>query len=161
VLLAADDEHPPIPTAASFSEVNVRTYVTGPNGPWCGSTRHRGSARSPPGRPARFDEFLTRPTIGGSGLVLNGIDDPWLGVGRGVNTTRERLNPVAAGRAAVRRPLVKVKLLFLLASFISLVLSVSLYFGHNEQQGIFVGIWVPSILSLGALLLAGENGEAR
>ena len=65
------------------------------------------------------------------------------------------------GRSAIRRPLVKIKLLFLMASFISLVLSVSLYFGHNEQQGIFVGIWVPSVLSLGALLLAGDNGGSR
>ena len=75
--------------------------------------------------------------------------------------TREHLNPTAAGRLAVRRPLVKIKLLFLLASFISLALSVTLYFGGNEQQGIFVGLWVPSILALGALLLAGENGAAQ
>ena len=78
-----------------------------------------------------------------------------------MTTTRERLHPTQAGRLALSRPLVKVKLLFLLASFISLVVSVSLYFGGHEQQGIFVGIWVPSILSLGALLLAGENGESR
>ena len=78
-----------------------------------------------------------------------------------VATTQDRLNPSHAARLVVRRPLVKIKLLFLLASFISLVLSVSLYFGGHEQQGIFVGIWVPSILSLGALLLAGEDGEAR
>lgn len=78
-----------------------------------------------------------------------------------MTTTQQRLNPTHAARLAVRRPLVKVKLLFLLASFISLVLSVSLYFGGHEQQGIFVGIWVPSILSLGALLLAGERGDLR
>ena len=75
--------------------------------------------------------------------------------------TREHLNPAAAGRLAVRRPLVKIKLLFLLASFVSLVLSVTLYFGGHEKQGIFVGLWVPSILALGALLLAGENGAAQ
>ena len=78
-----------------------------------------------------------------------------------MNTPNERLSPLEAGRAAIRRPLVKVKLLFLLASFISLVLSVSLYFSHHEQQGIFVGIWVPSVLALGALLLSGENGGSR
>jgi hypothetical protein len=53
----------------------------------------------------------------------------------------------------------KVKLLLMLASFLSLLLSVSLYFGGSEQQGIYVGIWVPSILSLGSLLLAGERGD--
>lgn len=60
-------------------------------------------------------------------------------------------------RLLLSRPLVKVKLLFLVASFLSLLLSVGLYFNGNEQQGIYVGIWVPSILSLGALLLAGES----
>jgi hypothetical protein len=58
------------------------------------------------------------------------------------------------------RPLVKVKLLFLVASFLSLLLSVGLYFNGHEQQGIYVGIWVPSILALGALLLAGESVTA-
>jgi hypothetical protein len=39
-----------------------------------------------------------------------------------------------------------------LAAFLSFVLSVSLYFAGSEQQGIFVGLWVPSILALGAFL---------
>jgi len=75
--------------------------------------------------------------------------------------TREPLSPRDALRLALARPLIKIKLLFLLASFVSLALSVSLWFSGHEQQGIFVGIWVPSILSLGALLLAGERGEAQ
>jgi hypothetical protein len=32
------------------------------------------------------------------------------------------------------------------------VLSVVLYFSGDEPAGIFVGIWVPSILALGAFL---------
>ena len=43
--------------------------------------------------------------------------------------------------------------LILLGAFVSFALSVTLYFGGDEQQGIFVGLWVPSILSLGALVL--------
>jgi hypothetical protein len=43
--------------------------------------------------------------------------------------------------------------LILLAAFASFLFSVSLLFSGNHQQGIFVGIWVPSILSLGGLLL--------
>lgn len=39
-----------------------------------------------------------------------------------------------------------------LAAFLSFVLSVSLYFAGSEEQGIFVGLWVPSILALGAFL---------
>ena len=42
--------------------------------------------------------------------------------------------------------------LFLLGAFASFVLSVSLWFSGNEHEGIFVGLWVPSILSLGAML---------
>jgi hypothetical protein len=44
----------------------------------------------------------------------------------------------------------------LLAAFISFVLSVYLWFNGAKDQGIFVGLWVPSILSFGALVLAGE-----
>jgi len=45
------------------------------------------------------------------------------------------------------------KTLILLAATISFLLSVSLWFTGNEHQGIFVGLWVPSILSLGAIVL--------
>ena len=42
---------------------------------------------------------------------------------------------------------------FLLAGFLSFLLSVWLYFGADETTaGLFVGLWVPSILSLGILL---------
>ncbi len=48
----------------------------------------------------------------------------------------------------------KPKLPFLVAAFASLVLSVTLYFVLDERSaGIFVGLWVPSIHSLGALML--------
>jgi hypothetical protein len=38
------------------------------------------------------------------------------------------------------------------AAFLAFVLSVVLYFSGDENAGIFVGIWVPSILALGAFL---------
>lgn len=41
--------------------------------------------------------------------------------------------------------------LTLLGAFVSFVLSVSLWFTGNHDQGIFVGLWVPSILALGGL----------
>ena len=50
------------------------------------------------------------------------------------------------------------KALFILAAGLSFLMSVYLFFTGNQEQGIFVGIWVPSILSAGALLL-GRNGH--
>jgi hypothetical protein len=42
--------------------------------------------------------------------------------------------------------------LILLGAFVSFVLSVSLWFTGHHDQGIFVGLWVPSILALGGLV---------
>jgi hypothetical protein len=42
--------------------------------------------------------------------------------------------------------------LFLLAAAVALVLSVTLWFTGNHEQGVFVGLWVPSVLSLGAFM---------
>jgi hypothetical protein len=50
-------------------------------------------------------------------------------------------------------PEVRARFLVLLAAFISFVISVVLWFGGHHEQGIFVGLWVPSILSLGAVVL--------
>lgn len=49
----------------------------------------------------------------------------------------------------------RLKLPFLIAGFVSFLFSVWLYFVQDEQfAGIFVGLWVPSIHSLGTLVLA-------
>jgi hypothetical protein len=45
----------------------------------------------------------------------------------------------------------------LLSSFMSFLLSVYLFFSGSEQQGIFVGLWVPSILALGAFIFASRK----
>ena len=47
-------------------------------------------------------------------------------------------------------------ILWLVAAFISFCLSVVLWFFVNKEYGIFVGLWVPSILSLGAFLAPRE-----
>ena len=64
-------------------------------------------------------------------------------------------------REVASRPLMKIKLIFMAAGFFSLALSVGLWFIGNEMEGIFVGLWVPAVHSLGALLLAGENWSDR
>ncbi len=43
-------------------------------------------------------------------------------------------------------------ILFLLASFFSFLFSIYLWFNGQKQEGIFVGIWVPSILSAAVLV---------
>jgi hypothetical protein len=54
-----------------------------------------------------------------------------------------------------KRQLAKVGIL--VAAAISILLSVYLWFSGSKEQGVFVGIWVPSILCLGALMLSGKN----
>lgn len=53
----------------------------------------------------------------------------------------------------------KAKMLFIAAAFLSFVVSVSLWFNGHKDQGVFVGLWVPSILSFGSLLLS--QGKCR
>ncbi len=60
---------------------------------------------------------------------------------------RPRVIASPAHRTATARGLI------LLAAFASFVLSVSLWFSGSEDEGLFVGIWVPTIISLGAFLL--------
>ncbi len=51
------------------------------------------------------------------------------------------------------------KLLILIAAGISFLFSVYLWFLVSKEQGVFVGLWVPSILSFGTLLT--NNGGRR
>jgi hypothetical protein len=47
----------------------------------------------------------------------------------------------------------RARALLFLGAAISFVASVSLWSSGNELQGIYVGLWVPSILALGAIVL--------
>jgi hypothetical protein len=49
------------------------------------------------------------------------------------------------------------KLLILAAAGLSFLFSVYLWFFVNKEQGVFVGLWVPSILSFGALVTNGRG----
>ena len=50
--------------------------------------------------------------------------------------------------------------LFLVAAAASFLLSVVLWFTDNRQEGVFVGLWVPSILAAGAFWTVAV-GRAR
>ena len=54
----------------------------------------------------------------------------------------------------------RAKLPFLVAGFASFLFSVWLYFVQDETTaGIFVGLWVPSIHSLGTLLVTTVDAD--
>ena len=53
----------------------------------------------------------------------------------------------------------RIKLVFLAAGFVSFLFSVYLWFSVDRELGLFVGLWVPAIHSLGSLVLAGERRE--
>jgi hypothetical protein len=60
------------------------------------------------------------------------------------------------------KPQTILKATFLFAAFASFVASVSIYFAADDDilgrlNGIYVGVWVPSILALGALLLTSSD----
>ena len=50
------------------------------------------------------------------------------------------------------------KIFILLAAFLSMIFSIYLFHSGDTMNGIFVGIWVPSILSAGTLLMVSNHG---
>jgi hypothetical protein len=44
--------------------------------------------------------------------------------------------------------------LFIAAAAISFLLSIALWFTDNREEGVFVGLWVPSILAAGGFWMA-------
>jgi len=75
-----------------------------------------------------------------------------------IRVEEARIEARAMKRQEIFPGVSKPKALFLLAAGLSFLMSVFLFFTGSREQGIFVGIWVPSILSAGALLL-GRNGR--
>ncbi len=51
--------------------------------------------------------------------------------------------------------------LILIAAFLSFCLSVGLFFFGDKENGIFVGLWVPSILALGAFIAPRRGDGGR
>lgn len=59
-----------------------------------------------------------------------------------------------------QRRRVTAKLLFLLAGTVAFLLSVVLWFlVEDRETAIYVGLWVPSLFSLGALVVAHEGEQ--
>ena len=70
-------------------------------------------------------------------------------------SSHRRTQPHSADLERVRN----AKLLIGAAALISFALSISLWFAGDREMGLFVGIWVPSILSAGTLLLSGGQHD--
>src|SRR5689334_2536977 len=65
-------------------------------------------------------------------------------------------------RSAMRREIDRRRLgvtLFLVAAAASFVLSIVLWFSGSRQEGVFVGLWVPSILAAGAFWTVAVGRE--
>lgn len=66
-------------------------------------------------------------------------------------------------QVAYVKPKVILQVSILVSAAASLALSISLYFAGNDESdklnGIYVGVWVPSILALGAFILAGQRSK--
>ncbi len=72
-----------------------------------------------------------------------------------IHATTDTAAPVE--RDAARRRL-GVRL-FLLAAGASFLLSIGLWFAGNRDEGVFVGLWVPSILAAGAFWMAAVRSS--
>ena len=70
-----------------------------------------------------------------------------------IQTTRS--TPARHSRSAIATS----KALFFAAAGISFALSIWLWFSGDRERGLFVGLWVPSILSAGGLLLSGGRHD--
>lgn len=68
-------------------------------------------------------------------------------------------SPANTAIRATRSPIATSKALFFAAAGISFALSVWLWFSGDRERGLFVGLWVPSILSAGGLLLTGGRND--
>ena len=53
----------------------------------------------------------------------------------------------------------RAKIGFVVAAGASFLFSVYLWFSGSKDEGVFVGLWVPSILSFGTLLMSRGRGD--
>jgi hypothetical protein len=75
-----------------------------------------------------------------------------------MNQASTRTNSTVSPRS-VLAVLGASKILFFVAAGLSFLLSIWLWFSGDRERGLFVGLWVPSILSAGGLLLNRSHHE--
>ena len=67
---------------------------------------------------------------------------------------QQQASPIATLKGSF---VLRAKVAFMAAGLAALILSVSLWFTGSRDEAVFVGLWVPAIHSLGALVLAPER----
>lgn len=67
-----------------------------------------------------------------------------------------RPGSVHMSRSKQRR---RAAIVILVSAFASFLLSVTLWFTGHHEQGIYVGLWVPSILSFGGVALQIDRDQ--
>jgi len=73
--------------------------------------------------------------------------------GESAHNRRVVIVPLSEGRRVMTRQDLGVRL-FLVAAVASFLLSIALWFTDNRDEGVFVGLWVPSILAAGGFWMA-------
>jgi hypothetical protein len=73
--------------------------------------------------------------------------------GESAHYRRAVIYPPAEDRDVMTRQELGVRL-FLIAAVASFLLSITLWFTDNQDEGLFVGLWVPSILAAGGFWMA-------
>lgn len=63
----------------------------------------------------------------------------------------------ADARRELEHATLRTRKAFLFGAFASFLFSIGLWFTGMREEGLFVGLWVPSILSLGALVLPANR----
>ena len=63
----------------------------------------------------------------------------------------------SAASARVASATNRARALIVLGAFASFLFSVGLWFTGSRDEGLFVGLWVPSILALGCLVLPARR----
>lgn len=79
------------------------------------------------------------------------------GANRLSNSTADHLVKNGKFSAVSKRVFAKQSPLDIRPARASFALSVFLWFSGSKDEGVFVGIWVPSILSFGTLILGGKS----
>jgi hypothetical protein len=78
--------------------------------------------------------------------------------GRDGESTQDRWVVFSEGRGVMTRERLGV-MLFLVAAAASFLLSIALWFTDHQDEGLFVGLWVPSILAAGGFWLTAVRAR--